>query len=510
MSRNCSQCPSFVPPELVAVVLGKNTAAPMCARFGKVLGNPGLDEAGNARVQEYTALACNAFGQERPPKPEQYDSVVCTTDTSIPLGSTPDTLSTCRGCTNLVRSDVVYDEMGYPVDLCRATGKLVLRPQHECKGCPFANSGANSTTTAGVELLPQFKRGFIVPTEQAVKFVMKKASADVEPSEYPSDKPVSEEDKAAGIRAWRVIEPGDNGIEPSILPVFDRGLFTEEERVLIPSTGDETLADLYVDHQNILFDFASNCYELGEVLALEGEPGTGKTQFTAFAAWIMQMPHVLFAYDSETMVDDMLGKMGIVEEGGASVTQFKPGRITKAIQRPVLITHDEYNMAENSIKEALRTIFGGSAWMTVDRGDEPVRIERHLYNFNVVCQNPAWDIRNIGTKHMGMADMDRLSPVYIDLPPESIERHIIRERCKLVNYDIPESRLDLIMKIATDLREYSKQQTVPFTFGIRQTIKVGLKTKKYTVPAAFKRAVLDFYDPEVGEICMGVINTYMA
>ena len=94
------------------------------------------------------------------------------------------------------------------------------------------------------------------------------------------------------------------------------------------------------------------------------------------------------------------------------------------------------------------------------------------------------------------------------MPPESIERHIIIERCKLDGYDIPEKVLNDLMKIAVDLREMSDQGTFPGTWGIREQIKVARKTRWYkNLTTAYKRASLDLYERETAALAIKAIET---
>lgn len=505
--ESCKNCPSFLAMEDVPTVFGKLTGAAMCGRYGHVLGRPGLSDSGIDKVYEVFALRCDAFGQAMPEKPIDFRSRVVNPDPSVTMkvgdpGFKVDTLSTCRQCENLVRADVVASEIGYAVDLCKAKGKLVTRPQFECRGCPMAINGPMAESTEGLEIRAEYREGFTVPTEFAVNKVIGHSNSQSEPTTYETDAPVSDEDRACGIRAWRkVTDPHGTG-NSVYMPIFDPAHFTDSQRALIPQTGDEEHPELYIDYAGILYSFAVEEIVLEESLCLQGPPGVGKTEFARWIAWLMQLPFRRFSFTSATEVDDMIGKMMYEPDKG---TYFNLGRVPVAYAEDGVMVLDELNLAENAIREALRPTFDNSKQLVLDAGTGE-KVTRGRYCYMIVAQNDSYDIRNVGTVEMADADFNRLSVVHVDLPPESVERHIITERCKLDGYAIPTQTLDMIMAVSEDIREMVKQGTVPFTWGVRQTIKVGRKTRWYNVLDAFKRAALDFYEPQTIEMVVSAIS----
>jgi MoxR-like ATPase len=508
--ESCKNCPSFIPVDEVPIVFGKVTGAPMCAKYGHVLGRPGLSETGHDRLAEVFALKCDSFGQPRPDKPVDYQTRVVNPDPTVidkagQDGFNPASLTTCRQCVNLVRADVVQNEIGYAVDLCKAKGKLVLRPQFECKGCPMATEGSMSDSTDGLEIRAEYREGYVVPMEYAVNKVVGHSNSQSEPTTYATDAPVSDEDRACGIRAWRkVTDPHGTGNEV-FLPIFEPSHFADAERALIPQTGDEEHPELYVDYAGILYSFAVESLVLEETLCLQGPPGVGKTEFARWAAWLCQLPFRRFSFTSSTEVEDMIGKMMYDPEKG---TYFQWGRIPLAYNQDGVIVFDELNLAENAIREALRSCFDNSKQLVLDAGSGAI-VPRGRFSWPVLAQNDSWDIRNVGTVEMADADYNRLSVVHVDLPPESVERHIITERCKLDGYLIPAATLELLMSVSEDIREMSKNATIPFTWGVRQTIKVARKTRWYNLVDSFKRAALDFYDPETTQNVIQTITDRM-
>ena len=511
--KSCETCPSYVPTEEVALTMGRPTGAPMCGRFGYVLGRPGMTEGALETAAVAFALKCDSYGEAKPDKPvTPLQSRVTNADPAVihETGAddfTPDTLTSCRQCKFSVRPDVVASELGYPLDLCSAKGKLILRPQNECKGCPMASQGIQRTSTDGLEIRAEFRDGYTIPTEAAAAAVTSVGNTTEEPTTYPSDFPVSDADREDGIRAWRkIMEPG--GTNYTVLPVFDPAQFTDEERALIPTTGDRNNPELYVDYDHKLYRFAVAAYKKGYSVALQGLPGLGKTEFGRWVAWLMQVPFYRFQFKKSSEVANILGETGVDESNGASVTAFRLGRLPLAYQRPAIILLDELNLAPPEIGESLRSVLD-TGELVIDEASPSITVERNAYCFVIVAQNPAWDVRNRGAEELAAAEFSRLSPIHVDFPPDPVERHIISERCKVLDgYDIPKAKLDVIMAIAADLREASKAQTVPFSWGIREQIKVARFTEDFNMAMAFKTAVLDFYEPEVVSFCIKVISDH--
>jgi hypothetical protein len=56
--------------------------------------------------------------------------------------------------------------------------------------------------------------------------------------------------------------------------------------------------------------------------------------------------------------------------------------------------------------------------------------------------------------------------MYMTLPPEDIERHIIAARVRLDGWEISNKQLDLLMRVAVEIRGLVENQTLPVSWGI--------------------------------------------
>lgn len=507
--ESCINCPSYVAAEDTAAVFGRNLGVPACKRFGSLLGRPGLDDHDTSTLHQYMAMTCGGFGLPAPANaPEQPAMKIFEPDervvTEAAMAPT-DTLINCRNCKNCVGQVAVKRETGFPFEACLAKGKIIIQARKECQGCPFAQKGKPQETLGGINFLEHYETGFKLPTDQVISRIQG-TGATTDPSDYPTDRELTDSDRENGVRSWRRLTDPEHTGNEAWLPVFEPGIFSDEELAMVPQMGDHTHPETYVDYAGLTYAFAAEAYELQETLVLQGDPGLGKTEFARHVAYLMQVPFRRFSFTSASEVDDMIGKMMYDPEKG---TYFHRGRLVDAYSRPGVMVLDELNLAEPALREALRPLFDNNKQLVLDAGMGEM-VSRDPFCFLVIAQNPSWDIRNTGAREGDDADYNRLAVIDVPYPPEVVERHIIVERCKLDGYKIPDETVDLIVKIAGDIRISAEQGLVPFTWGIRQQIKVARKTQFYGLLTAYRRAALDFYEPETREVVMKIVRDYTA
>jgi hypothetical protein len=177
-----------------------------------------------------------------------------------------------------------------------------------------------------------------------------------------------------------------------------------------------------------------------------------------------------------------------------------------------MICEDEPNLARSEIISTLRPTNERVPVLYLDagvKGHEPIVKYGHRYNFRVMCSNPAWDHRNIGTKEFAAADVSRISPYLLEPPPIDIEREIIKRTVlETEGYAIPDDLLNDLMGVSADLRELSKHREYPGTWGIRENIDVAANLAWYPFEEAFRMTALNYFEPEVSNfIIESSINT---
>lgn len=428
--------------------------------------------------------------------------------------------ASCATC--IFRSDPVASErrFGVTTSVCLARGGVL--PDSEGSNRSTASSCDSFMETSPgpvdaamrIALQPELVGEFVVPpahekfmdVASQVGFVVRerieasKPFEFVEPTTYETDEPVSEADKTEGIRAWRKLYD-NSGDRKVLIPVFDPEFFSADERAKIPQSGDKEHPELYQDHANNAYKVATLWFKMDETPLLQGVPGTGKTEFFRYMAWLMQLPFERISITGSSELDDLAGKM-LFEN---NETVFQKGRIPKAWEKPSVMCIDEPNVGPLEVWQFIRPLTDNSKQLVLDMADGET-VARHKYCRLGMAVNPSWDARNIGAQPLADADSNRLSHIYVDFPGEKIERNILANRCKADEYELPDDMLDKIMRVAVNLRDMSKSEDLPVTWGIRQQIKVARATEHFDLEDCYKMAVTDNLEPEIGEMILNVVR----
>lgn len=510
--KSCQNCPSFLTDTQAGTFFNKGIGAPVCARFGKPIGNRNSTDEQRRIIGESFAENCAGYGM---PKPNAVDWGETDFRVSLP---DPDVLaapnkdqnlvSSCRSCEWFVREDNVLSDLGWAAGLCSAKGKLLFtnRLVFEARDCEDRSFGTPRTDTNGLHFLPAYQPNFRGIRDPARHFNQERNKLEIEPSEYPTDAPVSSDDEKDGIRAWREIKsPYPNG-ESVYLPIFNKESFDSEERLLIPKTGDEQHPEDHLDHGQNIYRAAVVWMILDETPAFWGSSGTGKTEFFRHMAWLMQLPFHRFAIKRSTNLDELEGTKEYDPDVG---TYFRPGRFVKAWGRPGVGDVDEANTGKPEVWHFLRPIMDASKMLVVDSDDTGKPYMKHEYFLVGIAMNPAWDDKNIGAEEISDADARRLHHFKMELPPADIEKKIIRKRIERDGYQIDDDKLDFLMKVAEDVRGAVDDGNLPVTWGIGNQLKVARALKYFPVEECYRMAIGDFLEPVYFTEFMRYVNNHI-
>jgi MoxR-like ATPase len=522
---SCTSCYFYVPAEDMSGQVNlftKPVGAPMCGKLGRVLGTPNSKPAQLETVARAIAPKCTYYMESsRHMMTTRQDGTNLNTSQpgymTIGLGmpefrgsrENAEYVKTCTGCSALVDSNVVMDELGFSLPLCLAKGKLIppARSNYEASGCEYRHADYARTRepdTQGFQMFPELTNAITLAgsADPAKAYFKAKAGPFVDPTVRPTCATVTDEESAAGIRAWDRIEDPEGSGNEVLIPIFRRDYFSDNQARLIPNTGDDEHPEEYIDHQGVGYKAAVLWMHLDETPALHGQAGTGKTEFFRYMAWRMQLPFDRISITNSTELEDLAGKMHYSPENG---TYFVYGRVPDAWSKPGVMCLDEPNVGPVDVWQFFRPLTDNSKQLRLDQnGGEAV--PRHDYRYLGMAMNPAWDPRNAGTQVLGDADGSRLMHIFMDLPGEKLEREIILNRCKLDGYELPEKKLNAIMRIAKDLRDLD--DTLAVTWGVRPQIKVARATRWFNLHSSYKLAVADYLEPEQQEMIKDIINNY--
>lgn len=507
--KSCATCPSMLtnPADQVRY-FKKSIAAPMCGRYGHALGRPGIKANQQDKLSNLFAEKCSSHNEARPPIPVEVRLQVALPDPNT-IGQTQTQehlVNSCTKCVNFVRDETVADEMGWTTGLCAAKGKLILptRQSIEAKNCEVRSFGSPRRSTSGITLLPEYDDAFNLAYDPVKDFHKRQRDGLVDPTEYPSDKLVTAEEVAGGIRAWRKITDNDTGNSVH-LPIYSGSYFDDVERTKIPQSGDDEHPELYIDHNKAIYKVAVLWTELDETPALWGMAGVGKTELYRHLAWLMQLPFERISITASTELDDLAGKMHFSKERG---TYFEYGRLPRAWGKPCVICLDEPNVGQPDVWQFIRPLTDNSKQMVLDMNNGE-RHPRHADCFMGMAMNPAWDVRNVGAAVIGDADGSRLMHIQMGLPPAELEREIIRARILEDGWEIDSKRLDTIMGIALDIRALCQQDTLPITWGIRPQIKVARATRWFDMVTAYRMGSADYLEPEAQAAMLDIVKAHV-
>jgi MoxR-like ATPase len=495
---SCLTCPSFLAPSDAAAATGKSIDAPMCARFGYVLGRAGATDRQNRETAELRAKTCSHHGEAKPTRGWAVSSLL-PTEVFLPdpeartelseLDSRRTAVRSCAQCTNYVSEEAVQEKTGFAAGACAAKGKLILgnKKVAEATSCQYRQSGARRTELA-LPLLPIYST--VSMAEAAT--LRKISTGPVEPLEWVSDKRVTLDEEAQGIKAWRAIHDPEGTGNVVYLPVFQPDTFTKEQQQLIPKTGDEEHPELYVDYGGYTYQIAVLWMELDETPAAWGMPGVGKTEVGRHLAWMMQIPFYRFSIKESTELYELEGSTQYSAETG---TFFKEGRFTKAWASICVIVVDEPNMGRPEVWAFLRPCMDNSKQLVID-ADGGRNVKRNTFCFPMLAMNPAWSPLNVGTNPIGAADARRLMHIDFSLPEESVEREIIKNRVRLDGWLIDDVRLGMVMQVSKQIRELCDSSVLAMSWGVSDTIKVSRAMRHFDPITAFRIAGANYLEPQ--------------
>lgn len=521
-NKTCKLCPSYLTAEQADDFYGKSIGAPMCARFGKVLGAPGVPPLAENKMQDAIAEKCSGFGEPKPARAPGYlQTEVLTPDADavVEHAKSPASdlekqqVNTCRNCTFYIKPETVSGKFGYTAGACRQTGRLLVtsRLSKEAEDCETRKYGPVRDGMSMINLLPMYAEAKAFDPSALGKFIKARESGDLDPFTYEGMSHEEYEDEYGfpvadqveqGIRTWRPIEDTRGSGKKTYIPVFDPDSFPESERAKIPETGDKEHPEFYIDADNNVYTVSVLWMELDESPYLWGRPGVGKTEIIRHLAWLMAAPFDRISITTEMEVEDLIGKM----QFGNGETYFQKGRLPLRWEKRGCLVIDEYNAAPDPVMQRLRPITDNSKELVLDESAGEA-VTRNDFTFLAATGNPAWDIRNLGTRDMADADLDRMTHIYMELPNKEVEFEILKTRTEEKGIAVDEDQLEKVLLIAEEIRGLVDDGVLPVSWGLRPNLKVLGNLAWFDPITAYKRAILDALDPESRDMVLKIVTT---
>ena len=426
-----------------------------------------------------------------------------------------DAPKSCTQCDYFAPAKTVSGSLGWSQPLCLARGNLLNSKiyRSEANSCDVGvKPGQGGATVAITDFTPLPAYSIEVTGEEVAR--VKTIGGD-DPLAYETDKPVTTEDQAHGIIAWREVKH-PNGLKnatPVYIPVFDPESFTEEERALIPRPGDDDMPELYRDYAGLIYRMALNMFGgFQRAVTFIGHAGVGKTEGLKHLAYLTQAPFVRLSITAATEPATVVGRhlVSVDRESSQSVTEWVDGRLSKWWDKRCVICLDEPNTAQPELWQTLRSLTDGSKTLVLDE-DRGQMITRGPFTMFGMCINPDWDHRYIGVEKINAADAQRVGGIWVDYPPIDVEAEIIAAKCLASGYQVKQTLVDALVKIGEDIRKSSDPTTggdLDVTWSIRVAVSIALYTQFLSLQEAVAMALSDWVEPEQRDIIRGIVRTY--
>jgi MoxR-like ATPase len=499
--------------------LGRAIGGPVCGLKLIPLSRPGGPEK---TTLEYFGNKCDSHGKEVEFQPAArtapIELQIAFPDMSLPASDDweAETVASCTGCANYMPPQATRRATGWSAGFCRKKGKLLLddrlntyaRTCEDRKFAPRSMRISDTDPTSGrsvvITILPEYDLMFGRPQPVNIHKIHKDNIA-TPPSQYKSDRPVTEAYKKKGILAFRRVQDPKSYGPDLLIPVMDAGFFDDEDRKRIPQSGDPEKPEYYFDHNGGAYKIFVMWMKLKQTPALWGEPGVGKTELFRHLAWMMGMPFQRISITETSEVDDMIGKMMFSPEKG---TYFQYGRIPRGWTRPNILCLDEPNTGQPALWQRIRPLTDDSKQMVVDENNSET-LPKHPLCYLGMAMNPAWDPRNTGVAPLADADGSRLMHIKMELPPPEIEKEILLETLTADRWEESDAKklIQVLMLIAKEIRTVGEEGGHLPSWGIRNQKKVARIKRYMSWMDAFRMGVTDALEPQVAETILAIVSS---
>ncbi len=197
------------------------------------------------------------------------------------------------------------------------------------------------------------------------------------------------------------------------LTLSARALFNVDTDLLVPafSSPDEHVPAVdpnYVFEPETTLALLAGFLHNRRVL-VQGRHGTGKSSHVEQVAARLNWPCVRVNLDGHVTRMDLVGKDAVVLRDGKQVTEFQPGILTWALQRPCALVFDEYDAGRADVMFVIQRVLEVEGRLTLldqNRVIEPHPAFRLFATANTVGLGDATGLYH-GTQPLNQGQMDR-------------------------------------------------------------------------------------------------------
>src|ERR1019366_1244278 len=183
---------------------------------------------------------------------------------------------------------------------------------------------------------------------------------------------------------------------------------------------------------------------------IQGYHGTGKSTHIEQVASRLNWPMIRVNLDSHVSRIDLVGKDAIVLKDGKQVTEFREGMLPWALQRPILLTFDEYDAGRPDVMFVIQRVLEAGGRLTLLDQNRVIRANPYFRLFSTTNTIGLGDTTGLyhGTQQINQGQMDRWSIVTtLNYLSHDVEAEIVL--AKNPSYDTPEGRRTLAALVRT-------------------------------------------------------------
>ena len=174
---------------------------------------------------------------------------------------------------------------------------------------------------------------------------------------------------------------------------------------------------------------------------VQGRHGTGKSSHVEQVAARLNWPCVRVNLDGHVTRMDLIGKDAIVLRDGQQITEFQPGILTWALQRPCALVFDEYDAGRADVMFVIQRVLEVEGRLTLldqSKVIEPHPAFRVFATANTVGLGDATGLYH-GTQQINQGQMDRWNIVVtLNYLAHDQEVNVVLARCP--EYRTPEGK----------------------------------------------------------------------
>jgi len=173
----------------------------------------------------------------------------------------------------------------------------------------------------------------------------------------------------------------------------------------------------------ILMGFAHN-----RRVYLHGPRGSGKTSHIEQIAARLNWPVLRINLDGQITRADLIGRDMVVLRDGKQITEYVPGMLVWALQRPVCLILDEYDVGRPEVMFVIQRVLESDGRLTLLDQNKVIEPHRHFRIFATANTAGQGDFSGdyVGTQMINQAQMDRWQVfVALSYPEAEVEIEIL-------------------------------------------------------------------------------------